>query len=93
VDCGKLIQWHREKAGTIELVHDVLKNELAAGVLPCGRFRECGVAAARRNDPQCFDRGQMVGFARRVSVRETQTITEEEEIVRLAKKRGICARR
>jgi DDE family transposase len=34
----KLIQWHREKAGTIELVHDVLKNELAAGVLPCGRF-------------------------------------------------------
>ncbi len=34
----KLIQWHREKAGTIEMVHDVLKNELAAGVLPCGRF-------------------------------------------------------
>ena len=35
---GKLIQWHREKAGTVEMVHDVLKNELAAGVLPCGRF-------------------------------------------------------
>ena len=35
---AKLIQWHREKAGTIEMVHDVLKNELAAGVLPCGRF-------------------------------------------------------
>jgi len=35
---AKLIQWHREKAGTIEQVHDVLKNELAAGVLPCGRF-------------------------------------------------------
>ena len=34
----KLIQWHREKAGTVEMVHDVLKNELAAGVLPCGRF-------------------------------------------------------
>ena len=32
------MQWHREKAGTIEGVHDVLKNELAAGVLPCGRF-------------------------------------------------------
>lgn len=29
---------HREKAGTVEMVHDVLKNELAAGVLPCGRF-------------------------------------------------------
>ncbi len=27
----KLLEWHREKAGTIEGVHDVLKNELAAG--------------------------------------------------------------
>lgn len=35
---GKLLEWHRQKAGTIEAVHDVLKNELAAGVLPCGRF-------------------------------------------------------
>ncbi len=30
----KLIEWHREKAGTIERVHDVLKNDLAAGGLP-----------------------------------------------------------
>ena len=35
---ARLLQWHREKAGTIEAAHDVLKNELAAGVLPCGRF-------------------------------------------------------
>jgi len=34
----KLLQWHREKAGSIEAIHDVMKNELAAGVLPCGRF-------------------------------------------------------
>lgn len=34
----RLVQWHREKAGTVEHVHDILKNELAAGVLPCGRF-------------------------------------------------------
>ncbi len=34
----QLLAWHREKAGTIEALHDVLKNELAAGVLPCGRF-------------------------------------------------------
>jgi hypothetical protein len=34
----KLLEWHREKAGSIEAVHDVLKNELAGGVLPCGRF-------------------------------------------------------
>jgi hypothetical protein len=33
-----LIRWHWEKAGTIELVHDVTKNELGAGVPPCGRF-------------------------------------------------------
>jgi hypothetical protein len=32
------MQWHREKAGTIEAVHDVVKNELAAGVLPCKYF-------------------------------------------------------
>jgi hypothetical protein len=34
----KLLQWHREKAGTIEAAHDVVKNELAGGVMPCGRF-------------------------------------------------------
>jgi hypothetical protein len=34
----KLLDWHREKAGTIEGVHDVIKNELAGGVMPCGRF-------------------------------------------------------
>jgi hypothetical protein len=32
------LEWQREKAGTIEALHDVLKNELAAGVMPCGRF-------------------------------------------------------
>jgi hypothetical protein len=39
----KLLQWHREKAGSIEALHHVLKNELAAGVMPCGRF---GASAA-----------------------------------------------
>jgi hypothetical protein len=34
----KLLEWHREKAGSIEALHHVLKNELAAGVMPCGRF-------------------------------------------------------
>jgi hypothetical protein len=34
----KLIAWHREKAGTVEKVHDGLKNELAAGVLPSKYF-------------------------------------------------------
>jgi hypothetical protein len=34
----RLIEWHREKAGTVELVHDVIKNELGGGVLPSKYF-------------------------------------------------------
>ena len=34
----ELLRWHWEKAGTVEHVHDVVKNELGGGVLPCGRF-------------------------------------------------------
>lgn len=34
----ELLEWHWQKAGTIERVHDVVKNELGGGVLPCGRF-------------------------------------------------------
>lgn len=33
-----LILWHRGKAGTIEHVHRVLKDELAAGAMPCQEF-------------------------------------------------------
>ena len=33
-----LLHWHWQKAGTIELVHDITKNELGAAVPPCGRF-------------------------------------------------------
>jgi hypothetical protein len=33
-----LLHWHWKKAGTIESVHDVAKNELGASVPPCGRF-------------------------------------------------------
>jgi Transposase DDE domain group 1 len=34
----RLIEWHREKAGTVEMVHDVLKNDLGGGVLPSKYF-------------------------------------------------------
>ena len=34
----RLLQRHREKAGSIEAAHGVIKNELAGGVPPCGRF-------------------------------------------------------
>lgn len=37
-DGAKIIQWHRQKAGTIEHVHDELKNALAAAALPSQRF-------------------------------------------------------
>jgi hypothetical protein len=33
-----LLKWHWEKAGTIEHVHYVVKNELGGGTPPCGRF-------------------------------------------------------
>jgi len=35
---GELIAWQRGKQGTIEHVHRTLKDELAAGVYPSGRF-------------------------------------------------------
>lgn len=31
--------WARERCGTVERAHDELKNDLAAGVMPCGRFQ------------------------------------------------------
>ena len=34
----ELIRWHRGKAGTIEHVHDILTNELAAEALPSQKF-------------------------------------------------------
>jgi hypothetical protein len=37
-DGGRLLRWHREKQGTVEHAHGVIKNELAGGVMPCGRF-------------------------------------------------------
>ena len=37
-DGGFLVQWQRLKAGTIEHVHDELKNGLGAGRLPSGKF-------------------------------------------------------
>jgi hypothetical protein len=34
----KLLRWQRERCGTVEKVHDVLKNDLAGGVFPSQRF-------------------------------------------------------
>lgn len=38
VAAAELVRWHWQKAGTIEHVHRVLKDELGAGVMPSGRF-------------------------------------------------------
>ncbi len=35
----RLLRWQRERCGTVEHVHNVLKNDLGGGVLPCGRFQ------------------------------------------------------
>lgn len=37
-NADELLSWHDAKAGSIEHVHDVTKNELGAGTLPCGRL-------------------------------------------------------
>lgn len=38
LEAAELVRWYWAKGGTIEHVHDVLKNDLGAGVFPCGRF-------------------------------------------------------
>lgn len=35
---GRLLEWQREKAGTIEHTHDEVKNELGGGHMPSQRF-------------------------------------------------------
>jgi hypothetical protein len=37
-DGGELLMWHRGKAGTIERVHDEVKNGLGGGKLPSAKF-------------------------------------------------------
>lgn len=38
IDGGLLLDWHRQKAGTVEHVHDEVKNWLAGGHMPSGHF-------------------------------------------------------
>lgn len=37
-EAARLLEWHREKQGTVEAVHNVVKNELGGGVLPSKYF-------------------------------------------------------
>jgi hypothetical protein len=62
----KLIEWHREKAGTIEGAHDVLKNELATGALPSKYFwGQRRLVTAGGDLLQCADGPEAFGVARR----------------------------
>jgi len=38
LDGEELLRWQRERCGSVEKVDDVVKNDLAGGVMPCGRF-------------------------------------------------------
>lgn len=38
IDGDRLLDWHREKAGTVEHTHDEVKNELGGGHVPSQRF-------------------------------------------------------
>jgi len=38
IDGGSLLEWHREKAGTVEHTHDEVKNQLGGGHVPSQRF-------------------------------------------------------
>ena len=38
MDGEELLRWQRQRCGSVEQVHDVVKNDLAGGVMPCGRF-------------------------------------------------------
>ncbi len=38
VSPARLSEWHRQKAETVERVHDLIKNELGGGLLPSQYF-------------------------------------------------------
>ena len=63
LDGGRLLDWHREKAGTVEHVHDEVKNWLGGGHLPSQHFAvQCGVVQAGVADVQPGQRDAGVVF-------------------------------
>jgi len=38
LDGNELLNWQRQRCGTVEWAHDVLKNDFAARLFPCGKF-------------------------------------------------------
>jgi hypothetical protein len=75
---AELIRWHRQKAGTIEKLHDVLKNGLGAGVMPCGRFG--ANAAWLRLNVLCYN---LLTIIRRHGLEEEQLRRARPKTLRL----------
>ena len=68
-----LVRWHWEKAGTIEFVHDVSKNDLAARRAPQWQVRrERGLVSPDPADVQCPHRAAPLRVARTLSARAPQ---------------------
>jgi hypothetical protein len=38
MDANELLNWQRQRCGTVEWAHDLLKNDFGARVFPCGKF-------------------------------------------------------
>ena len=70
----RLLQWHREKAGTIEHVHDEVKNALAGGHMPSQHF----------NANAAWFKLSLIAY-NIVSATRRLCLSEEERTVRLKK--------
>ena len=86
----KLLQWHREKAGSIEAAHNVIKNELAGGVMPCGRF---GSNAAWLRFGETGDTLHIYRFSGEFAIAERTSRVGEESRGRWLSGRRITSRK
>jgi hypothetical protein len=73
LDLATLVRWHWQKAGTVEHVHRVLKDELGAGVIPSARFGgQRGVVSHQHDRVQRADGAEAAGAARALPDRAPQ---------------------
>ena len=80
MDGGRLLQWHREKAGTVEHTHDEVKNELAGGRMPRDaqpaiwsqrgvvQALAAGLQRGQRDQRTVFGRGRADGATKEISI-------------------------
>ena len=68
----RLLEWQRQKAGTIEIVHDAQERVGGGGAAVCSIRSECGVAAPSGAGAQRDDGVEETGAAARVVVGATE---------------------